>query len=343
MKEALDTLYAQMSTASNAEEAGILKDIESWMKQMEPEKYSCLGCEHCYPAAAMNVFYELFPDASRNGAAGCGFEMKENDWPPVAGEYFILGTDRSRTVAATTLASAGLAERLSEQRPEKLCIVGKLETENIGIDKIIRNTVTNPAIRFLIVAGMEPKGHLSGRTLLALMDNGVDKAMRVIGSSAKRPVLKNVTIDEVNAFRTQVRVIDMIGCENAEEILQRIMELPGELPSCGCAECESESAPKRTPTTQVVNADENLKPRLDKAGYFVIIPQAKRGLIVVEHYANDNTLWRIIEGKEARNVYLTIIENEWITEMSHAAYLGKELEKAELSMKMGFKYIQDGA
>jgi hypothetical protein len=29
--------------------------------------------------------------------------------------------------------------------------------------------------------------------------------------------------------------------------------------------------------------------------------------------------------------------------MNHAAYLVKELAKAELSMGLGFKYVQDGA
>jgi dihydropteroate synthase len=29
--------------------------------------------------------------------------------------------------------------------------------------------------------------------------------------------------------------------------------------------------------------------------------------------------------------------------MNHAAYLVKELAKAELSMELGFKYVQDGA
>jgi len=42
-------------------------------------------------------------------------------------------------------------------------------------------------------------------------------------------------------------------------------------------------------------------------------------------------------------IYWTIIENGWVCEMSHAAYLGKELTKAEMSMKLGFKYVQDKA
>ena len=32
----------------------------------------------------------------------------------------------------------------------------------------------------------------------------------------------------------------------------------------------------------------------------------------------------------------------WVTGLSHAAYLGKKLVKAELSLQHGFKYVQDG-
>ena len=33
----------------------------------------------------------------------------------------------------------------------------------------------------------------------------------------------------------------------------------------------------------------------------------------------------------------------WVNELSHAAYLGKGLVRAELTFKYGFKYVQDGA
>ncbi len=65
--------------------------------------------------------------------------------------------------------------------------------------------------------------------------------------------------------------------------------------------------------------------------------------ILVEYYACDNTLRSVIEGKDARSIYRTVIENGWITQLSHAAYLGKELTRAELSLRMGFRYVQDGA
>ncbi len=82
---------------------------------------------------------------------------------------------------------------------------------------------------------------------------------------------------------------------------------------------------------------------LDKAGYFVILPLAERQIINVEHYAYDDSLLRVIEGANARAVYRTIIANGWVTELSHTAYLGKELAKAELALKYGFHYEQDGA
>ena len=75
----------------------------------------------------------------------------------------------------------------------------------------------------------------------------------------------------------------------------------------------------------------------------MIIPQPAKGIIAVEHYAYDNRLLRVIEGKEARSIYWTMIDNDGVTQLSHAAYLGKELARAELSTKFGFPYIQDGA
>jgi len=83
--------------------------------------------------------------------------------------------------------------------------------------------------------------------------------------------------------------------------------------------------------------------KMDKSGYYVVIPSFNKKIIVVEHYSYDNKLIHIIEGKDATSIYATIIENGWISELSHAPYLGRELAKAELSLKYGFKYIQDKA
>ena len=73
------------------------------------------------------------------------------------------------------------------------------------------------------------------------------------------------------------------------------------------------------------------------------MPLAERKVINVEHYSYDNVLLRVIEGSSARAIYLKIIQDGWISELSHAAYIGKELAKAELSLQYHLKYTQDGA
>ncbi len=83
--------------------------------------------------------------------------------------------------------------------------------------------------------------------------------------------------------------------------------------------------------------------KLDPAGYFVIYPLAERKVIQVEHYAYDNRLLHTLESASPRALYLKIIEEGWVTEMSHAAYLGKELVKAEISLKTGAVFVQDAA
>ncbi len=82
---------------------------------------------------------------------------------------------------------------------------------------------------------------------------------------------------------------------------------------------------------------------MDKAGYFVVVLLPDKAVITVEHYAYDDTLLRTIEGRTARALYRKLIEEGWVTELSHAAYVGRELTKAELSLEHGFRYVQDGA
>jgi tetrahydromethanopterin S-methyltransferase subunit A len=345
MKESLEAI--QSFSFKEEGLSDLMQEIGSWRKQMEQIKYACLGCEHCYPAIAMNIFTQEFPDAAEKEIGGCQFEIRDRTWPPVAGEYssFCDGNDSTCPVAVTTLASAGLAEELAKCRPKELCIVGKTETENIGIDKIVKNIITNPGIRILFLAGKDPKGHQAGDTLLMLWENGVDEKMRVIGSHGKRPVLKNVTREEVETFRRQVEIVNMIGCDDADAIIRKIKGFSRKdiFPKRSCRWKQEKLEALSIPSQDTIKAKEAAKVEMDKAGYFVIIPQPPKGIITVEHYSYDNRLQRTIEGKDAKSIYSTIIENNWITVLSHAAYLGKELEKAQISIQCGFKYIQDGA
>ena len=378
MAGGLDTLRQQLQEIAGGEAAELAEKVAGWKAQMKPIRYACLGCEYCYPAVAENAFSRAFPEAALPPALSCGFQAAEGEWPSVLGGYFVL--DKTAPVAVATLASVQLAEELAGQRPTGLALVGKLETENIGIDKVVKNVISNLAIRTIIIAGVEPKGHESGSALLALVQNGVDENNRVIGSTAKRPVLRNVTRAEVDAFRRQVQVVDLRDCEDPAEITARVAELAFQATtacSCGgvcvdengsssaaaqsglllalpllaepetaelCSDptCSCRSEAPASPEI-VVAVDTGRPIPLDKAGYFVILPVADRGVINVEHYSYDNTLLHVIEGPNTRALYLAIVDRGWVTELSHAAYLGKELTKADLSLRLGFKYVQDGA
>ncbi len=354
MEEALNALSNSSAGLEQNPEVDFASNLLQWKSQMEPIKYTCLGCEYCYPAVALNEFAKAFPDAAPGDALSCAFEAREQVWPTVPGEYKVLCDNGECPVAISTLASTELTDRIAELNPAEVCIVGKTETENIGIDKLIKNTITNKAIRFLVLAGTDPKGHKPGQTMLSLSANGVDEKMRVIGSEGKRPFLRNVTRDEIESFRKQVEVIDLIGCEEVETVLNKAKDLlmtsntseqEGEQPKgkCSCSSCSEESELNESMEVPTIQAKEPTRIQMDKAGYFVILPLPEKGIISVDHYSYDDKLLRTIEGRDARSVYWTIIENNWVTQLSHAAYLGKELEKAELSLMRGFRYVQDGA
>lgn len=342
MGNALNNLAGVLTSVGTAGASALAKDVALWQKNMRPIQYACLGCEYCYPAVAQNVFAQAFPTTTQVSDLSCEFSVRKQGWPPVVGEYMVI--EKSAPVAVSTLGSVQLAEELAKHQPKGLAMVGKTETENIGIDKVIKNVITSASLRYLILAGIDPKGHQTGVTFMALAANGVDGNKRVVGSSGKRPILRNVTAAEIQAFRDQVKVIDMIGCENVDEIGARIEELSRQpVSACGCSECGGTSPVSISTTPTIAAAEPSEAVKLDKEGYFVIVPLPDKGILNVEHYAYDNTLLRTIQGTNARSIYMMIIKEGWVTELSHAAYLGKELSRAELSLQPGFKYIQDKA
>jgi dihydropteroate synthase len=87
--------------------------------------------------------------------------------------------------------------------------------------------------------------------------------------------------------------------------------------------------------------------RQDPKGYFLI--RIKNNNLEVAHVKNDHSnnprtnpdKATIIIGKNAEEVYNTIIREKLLSLKEHAAYLGSELQKAEIAMKNNLKYIQD--
>ena len=82
----------------------------------------------------------------------------------------------------------------------------------------------------------------------------------------------------------------------------------------------------------------------DKAGSFKISIEYKttvaKSLITATHF-KKNKPDLVIVGHSAKEVYEEIISKNLVTRMEHAAYLGSELQKAEIAMITGKEYVQD--
>ena len=82
----------------------------------------------------------------------------------------------------------------------------------------------------------------------------------------------------------------------------------------------------------------------DKAGSFKISidygTTVKSSKIIATHF-KKNKADLVIVGHSAKEIYEEIIENKLVTRMEHAAYLGSELQKAEIAMITGKEYVQD--
>jgi tetrahydromethanopterin S-methyltransferase subunit A len=104
-----------------------------------------------------------------------------------------------------------------------IAIYGKLKTENIGIEKIIANVISNPFIRFLVICGEDIRGHRSGRSLICLHQNGIDADHRIIGAPGAIPYIENIDGEAIKRFQNQIELIDLIDVTDKQIIEDRII------------------------------------------------------------------------------------------------------------------------
>ena len=92
---------------------------------------------------------------------------------------------------------------------------------------------------------------------------------------------------------------------------------------------------------RIVEAEPEVGAGMDELGWFMIQVDREENMIVAAHFKETEDPSTIIKGKTAREVYQTIIREGLIGKFDHAAYLGKELTKAELALRLGRSYVQD--
>lgn len=353
MDDALKGATLAFGSSDDPDVRALLSEIETLRGRMEPVAYDCIGCKKCWGADATKELGKVFPDIEEDscGGSSCAREADRpvdrkaavpDAWPPYAGDY-VVGAPGG-AVAVCTLSSRDLPALLVAAGEPSVAIAGRCDTENIGVEKVVLNLLANPSVRYLVLCGREAEGHRTGDAFRQLKARGVDASMRVLESASWRPVLKNLTLGDVARFRERVEVVDLVGETDPAVILAAAREraaaappppdlggasLPS-LPSLLSFERVQARAPKGTL-------------RLDRAGFFVVLPNHETGVIVCEHYENNGRLAHVVEGRQAALIAATVVEEGLITQLDHAAYLGRELAKAELAIKTGARYEQDAA
>jgi tetrahydromethanopterin S-methyltransferase subunit A len=125
-------------------------------------------------------------------------------------------------IAVCTLSSMALLKKISnDDIMDKLLIVGRLFSENKGIDQLIRFCTTSHTMRCLILCGNDTNGHYPGDALINLMHFGLDEHHKIIGTKAPYPFIR-CNPNLVNKFRRQIKLIDMRECYDLNKIIETV-------------------------------------------------------------------------------------------------------------------------
>jgi len=128
---------------------------------------------------------------------------------PIPEEYYSGNSDSS--IAVCTLSSIDLLKKLANSEIlSHVSIVGRLLSENKGIDSIIKYVNKNQKINIIIICGKEVWGHKAGHSLFQLHKNGVDKNNRIINSTSPDPYL-TVSKSQIQYFQNNITLVNLIA------------------------------------------------------------------------------------------------------------------------------------
>ena len=142
---------------------------------------------------------------------------------PIKQEYYI---GKGKKIAICTLSSLDLLEDIKNDKEimKNILIVGRLLSENKGVDEIIKFTKKNTLLKHILVCGNDVKGHLPGQTLISVKENGVDISKRVMKTSGAYPFL-TCSNQDVEYFRHQVTIIDRIRLKDINKIKELVLDI----------------------------------------------------------------------------------------------------------------------
>lgn len=335
LRNTLDAIDRSLPAGSSGSDE-VDEAIATARAHLLPQRYECLGCDVCFPALALDGLGAAGLSVAANVCPTETIELRSG-WPPLPGAFRVLRFHAP--VAVCTLTSDELVDPIATSARELVAIIGSLQTENLGIERLITNVVANPHIRFLVLCGADSRkaiGHLPGQSLVALAHDGIDERRRIVGAKGKRPVLRNLTVEATAHFRATVEVLDLVGTTDQDKILAAINACVQRDPGPAAL---FEAARPLAPLAGSVPE----KMVSDPSGYFVLFLDRARKLLCLEHYANNGLLTTVVEGRFPAELYMTAIESGLLSRLDHAAYLGRELARAESALASGEAYVQDAA
>lgn len=352
--DVIEGVKGDLEKIDTQESKAAQEDMKRWLSAGNKERHTCYGCEECLPISPYNRFSAGLkvdgtseaPNAKtiETNSCGCGGACKPltlqpkaiRKWPIVEGEYIVGNTEAS--MAICTLADTDLPNELKAAGLlEHVAIIGTLSTENLGVERVIRNLTANPNIGYLILCGKDSRGHRAGQAILSLKDNDVDQGNRIISAVGPRPVLKNITFDEIETFRKRITVINEIGTQDTSrltEVVKAYMDKPkGVTPTL----------PPKVQMPKVVKAIpcSNREWAHDPEGFFLVLLDRETKTVICEHYIEEGVINEVIKGARAEDIANTVIKHGLLSRLDHAAYLGRELAKAETALNLGMPYMQD--
>lgn len=263
-------------------------------------------------------------------------------WPVVDGA-FVVGEPHA-PVAVCTLTTENLPARLA--KCSGVAIAGQVYTANLGIERIILNVTANPSIRFLLLCGKESKLFRPAQSLGALIEEGVDDESRIVGAEGYEPVLPNVSVGRVAAFRRQVELVDWSGEDDPIALEEQIAGLaarsPGPMTEVDEDLVVEPAEPPKAPSFLSIRPGGRRQPlQYDPKGYFVITVDRDEEQVLLQHYLPDHTPAHEMRGRVAESMFLGLLRENLVSHLSHAGYIGGELAKAEAALHLGLRYRQD--
>lgn len=253
-------------------------------------------------------------------------------WPYHAGRYRIV--DPNAPVVVVLGPGEGLADDIVGLAAGGLCLVAPSCRNANDADKLLRNIAANLAIQHVVIAGGDDP--VLG-ALAAILSGG--ELTQEAASAIATGIRSKIADLDVDSLIRQVNTVDMRGCTEVDKIIARVNELAAAAgrPNTGFRAPNRNGDPRVERVIAASHVDH--EPKGDKAGDYKI--RLEKDRIVIEHYNSKQELLRTIEGGTARDLCITVVRNGWVSKLDHAAYLGRELMRAELALQAGVPYVQD--